>query len=340
VSARLPRMAAASPELEALSLVDFLSSVPREEIEALAARSDRVSYDPGERLFGELEPRETLIVVLTGRVRICVAAGEPQEQVVAEIGAGTPLGEVGLLTGRISSATAIALERTEVLHVPREVVSELMVRFPLAARAFSRILAARIRETDTALSRALSAEQAPPPVALRRAEAVTGHGLFRTLVAAFRETLLQHRTELPFFFLSGFVISLVVARIVVRLGHFSRNDLRDVYVVGLLLLIATGASAHFVFNRNARRALCAAYGVALGFLANELSVLLAFDVFYVDTKTKDLSAQHTYLELYDRAPTRYAVLLVAAIAIQATYMRGFYRRAFFIIASRIRRRLG
>jgi len=325
--------------LGTLASVPFLAGVPREEIEALAERGDHRCYDAGERIFGELEPRETLIVVLSGGVKIVIGAGEAHESVLAEVGPGTPLGEIGLLTGRVATATAIARERTEALHLPRHVVSDLMERFPQTAHVFAKTLAQRVRDTDAALARALSEEAAPPPEALQQAEVVVRHGLLRTLGAAFRETLLQHRSELPFFFLSGFVVSLVVARVAVRLGHFSPSSMRDLYVFGLLLLIVTGACAHFVFHRTVRRILCATYGAALGFLANELSVLLAFDVFYIDTQTKDQSARHAYLELYDRAPTRYAVILVAAVALQATYMRGFYRRAFFIITQRARRRL-
>src|SRR5438270_10775761 len=133
-------MAPESPAIDSLARVDFLAAVPREELEALAIRSERVSYEKGELIFGELEPRESLVVILEGRVRICVAAGEPSEQLLAEVGAGTPLGEIGLLTGRVSSASAIALEPTEALHLRREVVTELMVRFPVAARGFARIL--------------------------------------------------------------------------------------------------------------------------------------------------------------------------------------------------------
>ena len=133
----------------------------------------------------------------------------------------------------------------------------------------------------------------------------------------------------------------MLARIVVRLGHFSAGGIRDAYVFGLLLLIATGAAAHFVFERTARRVLCTAYGAALGFLANELSVLLSLNVFYLNTTTKDPAASDNYRELYDRAPTRWAVILVVAVAIQATYMRAFYRRAFLaIVANRLRRRFG
>lgn len=340
MSARLPRVDAASPALEALAHAGFLAGVPRDEVARLAAHGEHRSYAAGERLFGELEPRESLVVILGGRVRILIAAGEPSEQTVAEVGAGAALGEVGLLTGRVATATGVAVEATEVLLLRRDAIAELMERFPSTARAFAKILAQRIRDTDAALARALSDEDAPAPQILKRAEAVTSHGFVRALRVAFRETILQRRTELPFLFLSGFVLSLIVARLAVRLGHFSAASLRDLYVLGLLLLIGTGACAHFVFHRTARRILCAAYGAALGFLANELSVLLAFDVFYLDTTTKDPNARHTYLELYDRAPTRYAVLLGLAIALQATYMRGFYRRVFFILMQRARRGFG
>jgi len=344
VSARLSRVLPASPAVDALARAGFLAQVPRAEVETLAGKSERRRFEPNERVFGELEPRETLIVVLSGRIKVVLCAGEPSEHVVAECGEGTPLGEVGLLTGRVASASAFACETTEVLLIPRDVVADLMVRFPQTAHAFAKVLAQRVRDTDAALARALGDEVAPPPTALRQAEAVTRHRTLPALAAAFRETLLQHSSELPFVFLTGFVTSLVVARVVVRLGDFSKASLADLYVLGLLTLIATGASAHFVFHRTARRILCAAYGAALGFLANELSVLLAFDVFYLDTQHKDKSftdatAREAFKQLYERSPTRWAVLLVAAVAIQATYMRAFYRRAFFIVSMRVKRAL-
>jgi CRP-like cAMP-binding protein len=324
------------PALDALASAGFLTGVPRDELDLVLARGDRVAYIPGERIFGELEPRDTIVVILSGKVRVSVAAGESGETVLAELGPGTPLGEVGLLTGRVASATVTAIEVTEVLHLPREVVSELMVRFPQVARAFARMLGARIAETDRALERALAGHVEP----VAGPELLGGDrpGLARSLLAAFRDAVLQHRSELPFFFLSGFVSALLTSRMAVRLGHLSAHGFRDLYVVGLFLLILTGASAHFIFERSARRILSAAYGVALGFLANELSVLLSFDVFYLDMKTVDPDATFAYRDLYDRAPSRWAALLIIAVAIQATYMRGFYRRAFFLVRARLRRK--
>jgi hypothetical protein len=279
-------------------------------------------------------------------VRISVAAGEPTETALADVGPGTALGEVGLLTGRLRSATATATQRCEVLQIPREVVAELVNRFPRIAAAFTRLLARRIVETDQALARALKgeAEVLAPIAAERRAEVSQRHGLARVLVASFREVVLQHRTELPFFFLSGFLGALVTARILVHVassaGMRPQELFRDVYVSGLLLLLVTGGSAHFVFERRLRRVLCGCYGAALGLLANELSVLLSFDVFYLDMTTRDPDATFSVADLYDRASTRYAVLIVAAVAIQATYLRGFYRRALFLVRERLRRKPG
>lgn len=323
----------------ALGSVPVFAGVPAEELACAAARGARVVYERGGRLFGELEPRETLVLVLSGRVRVSVAAGEPGEVALGEVGPGTLLGEIGLITGRLASATAIALERSEVFVLPREAVHDLMLRYPVVASAFARLLAARIAATDEALARALQCEvDVLAPLPDRRAEAERRRSLGRALVGAFRDAVLEHRTELPFFFLSGFVGALVLARIAVLLGHFTSRGFRDIYVAGLLLLVVTGASAHFVFHRRARRILCAAHGLALGFLASELSVLLSFDVFYLDMTTRDPNATYSFTSLYDRAPTRWALILVIAIAIQATFLRRFYRRAAFLIRERLLRR--
>ena len=334
-------------QVDALARAPFLAGVPREELEPLVAGGRTIVHEAGRRLMGELEPGDTIIVILSGRVRICVAASEPTETTLAEVGPGAAIGEVGLLTGRLRSATGIAIERTEALHLRREEVADLVTRFPQIAQVFSRDLAKRLVETDLALSRALKCEaDALGPLDPSRRAEVAGEGkrgLLSALVAAFREVVLEHRTELPFFFLSGFLAALVFARIAVYVGEKESSDprflLRDLYVAGLLLLLVSGACAHFVFHRTARRLILCAYGVAIGLLANELSVLLSFDVFYLDTTTRDPDATFSITELYDRASTRYAVLLVIVVAIQATYMRTFYRRAFFLVSERIRRRL-
>jgi CRP-like cAMP-binding protein len=327
--------------LEALAATPCLAGIPPDELASIAARGHREVHEPGSRIFGELEPTESVAIVLRGRVRIVLAAGEPGETTIAEVGPGAPLGEIGLLTGRLATATALAVETTEVLRLPRDVVWDVMGRFPTVARSFAKILAERIAETDGCLTRVLRGEHdalAQVEGARRAAAASRRRPLAQALRAAFREVVLEHRAELPFVFLSGFIAALAVARIVVIVGDVGAHGFRTIYVAGLLLLVATGAGAHFVFHRTARRLLCAAYGAALGLIANQLSVLLDFDVFYLDMTTldPDAAAKFSYRALYDRAPTRTALALVIALAIQATYLRPFWRRAAFLIWERVR----
>lgn len=322
--------------IDALARAEFLQGIPPEELAGLAALCSHSSYAAGRRIVNELERRESVEVLLSGKARVSLGEGTAGEKVLTDLGPGAHLGEIAALTGRLASATVTAVEPTEVLHVPIQDVQELMARFPQIARVFARHLAMRVTETDAALSRALAevpAEDAapPPPPGARRS-------LFAALRATFWEAVLEHHTELPFFFLTSFAAALIFARVTVQLAHLSARGFRDLYVTGLLTLIVAGAAAHFVFHRKIRRVLCAMYGAACGFLADQLSVLLSFDVFYLDMTTRDPSADFSYGALYDRAPTRYAVLLVAAMAIQATFLRRFYRRAFFLVRSRLSRR--
>lgn len=329
--------------VEALARTRLLAGLPRAELAPLLRDGARRTHAAGERIFGELEPGDTIVVVLTGRVRICVAAGEPTEALLEEVGPGTALGEVGLLTGRVRSATALAVEPTEVLRLPREAVSDLMARFPCVAQVLASDLAARIADADRSLARALARE--PDPLSQlsggHRAGLAPRRRVRDLLAAAFREVVLHHRTELPFFFLSGFLTALVVARVAVLVGNRSGGDpavlLRDLYVLGLLLLLGAGSCAHFIFARRPRRILCALCGAAIGFLSNELSVLLSFDVFYRDMTTRDPHAQFPVTQLYDQAATRYAVLIVVVLALQATYLRGFYRHLYFLVRQRLSR---
>ena len=66
--------------------------------------------------------------------------------------------------------------------------------------------------------------------------------------------------------------------------------------------------------------------------------MLSFDVLFLDTKTRDPNATLSVAELQDRAATRYALLAVVVVALQATYLRSFYRRALFLTRARWTRR--
>jgi thioredoxin reductase (NADPH) len=89
-------------------------------VDTLEAHGERRPTRPGEVLFVEGEPSESLYVVLAGRVAVVEGYGTDEQRVVRVHGSGRFLGELSLLTGESEFFTAVALEDGEVLVVPME----------------------------------------------------------------------------------------------------------------------------------------------------------------------------------------------------------------------------
>jgi hypothetical protein len=211
-----------------------------------------------------------------------------------------------------------------------------------------KILSARLVATDAALARALDPARstaALPLEGLAASEhkaAAHRRTLPRLLQTAFRELVVEHRKELPFFALAGFLGAVVSARFGVwalhGLGLPLLPLLRLFYVGGLLLLIGCAGAAPFVFRRGVRLALCLGFGVGAGLLANELSVLLAFDIFFRDIFDRDPTLAFDPAVLYHRSANFWAFALLLVALAQATYFQEFYRRVYYLLRERLRAR--
>jgi thioredoxin reductase (NADPH) len=94
--------------------------VSQVQLDTLEAHGERRPIHPGEVLFVEGEPSESLYVVLAGRVAVVEGYGTDEQRVVRVHGPGRFLGELSLLTGESEFFTAAALEDGEVLVVPIE----------------------------------------------------------------------------------------------------------------------------------------------------------------------------------------------------------------------------
>ena len=147
--------------------------------------------------------------------------------------------------------------------------------------------------------------------------------------------------------LSSFLLALLGARLFVWLavtfGAALLPVLRALYLGGLGLTALAALLGLLYFRPWLRRAVCIAYGAGLALALNELSVFIAFDVFYLDMRTRDPRLQFNVELLYRRSESLYAILLLLALALQATYLHRFYRRIAFDTAVRVRgflRRLG
>jgi CRP/FNR family cyclic AMP-dependent transcriptional regulator len=128
----------------------LLRSVPEQDLKALAAISRLRSFRRGQIVFTRGDPGETVIVVVSGRVKMTVRSADGGELTLAIIHPGGLTGEVGVVDGGPRSADAETLEESQLLLIPRDAVRDVCARVPSAAQALTNSIAATLRRLTDA----------------------------------------------------------------------------------------------------------------------------------------------------------------------------------------------
>lgn len=119
------------PKLEALQRAPLFAGVPARRLKKLADVTDLRSFREGELLMRQNYRGEQLLVIVQGEVEVS-RGGE----VVATVGAGSFVGEVGLLEHADRSATVRANTRLKVLVLGIDAVAHVRTAMP---QAFERL---------------------------------------------------------------------------------------------------------------------------------------------------------------------------------------------------------
>jgi CRP/FNR family transcriptional regulator, cyclic AMP receptor protein len=128
-----------------LRRTDLLGSVPAEDLRAAAAASRLRNYRRGQVVFTRNDPNDTVIVVVSGRVKVTVRSADGGELTLAIIGAGGLFGEIGVADSGPRSGDAETLDDSQLLLIPRAAVQDICARVPSAAQALARSIAAILR---------------------------------------------------------------------------------------------------------------------------------------------------------------------------------------------------
>jgi CRP/FNR family transcriptional regulator, cyclic AMP receptor protein len=123
----------------------LLRSVPAEDLNALAHASRLRSFRRGQVVFTTSDPGDTVIVVVSGRVKVTVRSADGGELTLAIIDPGGVLGELGVVDGGPRSADAETVEECQLLLVPRDAIRDICARVPSAAQALTNSIAATLR---------------------------------------------------------------------------------------------------------------------------------------------------------------------------------------------------
>ncbi|HEU4675915.1 MAG TPA: Crp/Fnr family transcriptional regulator [Motilibacteraceae bacterium] len=134
-----------------LSHVDLFADLAAPALERLAGRSQERHLLRGEILFLQDDPASHLYLLRSGRMRVLVTSAHGDDLVLRVLGAGHCIGEVSVLSAEPRSATVDALEDSELLAVPADVVRQVLVDNPAALLCVAARLAGTVRHmTDVA----------------------------------------------------------------------------------------------------------------------------------------------------------------------------------------------
>jgi len=132
-----------------LRRVPWFADLAPSELALLQERSDTRWYPKGSIVFYEGDPGDCLLVIMTGRLRVELLEADGSETIIRELGPFEQLGELSLLDGLLRSATAVALERTQVLRVVRGPFLTLLEKHPgIALKVMTRMAADLRRATE------------------------------------------------------------------------------------------------------------------------------------------------------------------------------------------------
>src|ERR1700759_2289618 len=108
-----------------LRRTSLLASVPDADLAVLAGASRTRTLRRGQMVCSAGDPGDTLIVVISGRLRVVTRSADGGELTLRILGPGATLGEVGVADGGPRSADVETLADSQLLFIKRERVQDV-----------------------------------------------------------------------------------------------------------------------------------------------------------------------------------------------------------------------
>ncbi|HSM70868.1 MAG TPA: Crp/Fnr family transcriptional regulator [Anaerolineales bacterium] len=131
--------------LKFLESVDAFSNLGESSLSLLKQTSRFVNLSKGEILFFQSDPSDAVYLVHSGSISIVLASSDGREMIINEMHKGELFGELGIITQRSRSTSAVARSDSELLVIPRQIFLKIMDNEPQLARTLLEITANRLR---------------------------------------------------------------------------------------------------------------------------------------------------------------------------------------------------
>ena len=128
----------------------LFSGLEKEALDGLVRYSHAISLESNQRLFQQGDPSDGCYAILEGVLKVCVTAPDGQEALLAMLGAGDVIGEMGLIDAQPRSATAIALKPCSLAFLASRDFKHVADSNPVIYLHMLEILSERLRSSNEA----------------------------------------------------------------------------------------------------------------------------------------------------------------------------------------------
>lgn len=135
----------ASGLLHLLENFPFFSNIEREDLEEVVKSFRMKRCARNEIIVRQGDQGDNFYIVVSGKVSVINQTGIA----IAELRPGEVFGEMSLLSDEHASATVQAVEDSEILYVDNREFQNILQKYPLLHRYFTRLLARRLSRANT-----------------------------------------------------------------------------------------------------------------------------------------------------------------------------------------------
>lgn len=143
-----------SPLYDRLKEVPLFRDLKKRELKELEGVLQKRTFESGQVVFEQGKPGVGMYVVIAGEVEIS-QVDQGDQLVLTRVGDGGFFGETALLDDAVRTATAVAVEETEVMFFPRSGLLTLVENRPhlgvKVVMQLSQVIAERLRRANRGL---------------------------------------------------------------------------------------------------------------------------------------------------------------------------------------------
>ena len=128
--------------------VPLFSGLEAEDLESLISVATRRKYPKDGVIFFEHDVGDALFMILSGKVKVTILSDDGREIILAMLSDGDFFGEMSLLDNQPRSATAIAIQETEIVVLHQRDFLSIVEKRPRVSVNLLSVLSSRLRKAN------------------------------------------------------------------------------------------------------------------------------------------------------------------------------------------------